>query len=207
MKKIYSIGLVFLVFSCATVDQNFRARQNLLNCKYELEKIEFNRVSFINVIEPQSVFFDNFLKITNTTNEEVAFDRFEGTLYLDENKLNTIDHKNFVRIKSKESATEIIGSEIGFAALSGLNKKRPDKITIEGKIYINLLSGDYTLKTPFFVSIKKTFSIPYDKIEAAIQNNQQSSKKGTPEIDNVKKQLKQIEPAVKNLKQGFKKVF
>lgn len=189
----FLIVFSFLFHFCGTINQNLQARKDLANCKYDLEKIELNKIDFDNGIIPKSVWFDVYLKITNTARNDVALDRVEAEIFLDEKKLTDLAHKNFVRIAPQNFAVEKIALEIGFNAISSAAQKKPENITVQATVYINILIGSFTLKTPFAVAVKKTFPIPYDLIEKEIQKKKNAAVDKLKDVkESAKSQLKKV---------------
>jgi len=93
----------------------------------------------------------------------------DAQLFLDGKFLTQFQHKNFVRINPGKFSNEKISLSIPFSNLAGITEKRPEKAGVKAKVFINILIGDFTLKTPFEVSINKTFPIPYEKLEKKVE--------------------------------------
>lgn len=171
MRKILFVLLpiVFILTTgCSTIKQNVDARKNLVNCKYEFEKLEPVDVT-LNGLSVENVNFDVYLKIINTTKSDAALDRVEGDVLLDALKMTDIDHKKFLRIRASETVVDKIS--IGVAlnnAIKSLGKK-PETITVSAKVYVSLLIGDSTIETPIAITVTKTFPIPYDKINEMVE--------------------------------------
>ncbi|MCP4130320.1 MAG: hypothetical protein GY754_05005 [bacterium] len=177
MKKFIIITLAVLVMtSCATLKQNIEARKNLKNCKYELVTVKLKKVD-LDGISVKSLYFDLHLKITNTTKSEVALDRVEGNIFLDRYQTSKISHKKFVRIKPSQSAVEVIEIMVPFKqAVKSLGRK-PDKIIVKAKVFVNIMIGSFSLRTPISIEVTKAFPIPYDEIEKIIRKNAKNIKK------------------------------
>ncbi|TAL35424.1 MAG: hypothetical protein EPN93_10350 [Spirochaetes bacterium] len=181
------------MLSCGTVDQNIRARKNIEKCKFELNDLKLNRIEF-NGIAPKQADFDLFLKITNPTEDDVVLDRVEADIYLDRDKTTSIEHKKFLRLKGKDSAIEKIDLSLPASALFKLAGKRPETVTVDAKVFVNILIGSFTLETSISVPVKKTFPIPWDKIDA--------------EIDTMKGgAVDKAEDKARDLKKDIKKKF
>jgi len=159
---------IFLGASCSILDQNINARKNLANCKYELQKVVPTGIK-LDGLKLKSVDFDFYLKITNTAKSDVALDRIEADIYLDDNKVANASHKQFVRIKPSKSATEIFSSEVPFASIIKAIGKKPKDIIIVAKVYVSLLIGEHTIKTNYSITVKQKFPIPYKKINKLIK--------------------------------------
>lgn len=111
-----------------------------------------------------------FLTVTNTSIHPVVLDEVEGNFYLDGNQLFSLQHKKMVKIESKKSVTEPITLVIPVENLDNISLGKVKEITLEGKLKLNILIGSYTLKTPFEVTLKETFEIPYDAIEEKVKS-------------------------------------
>lgn len=169
MKKIFLLcSLLVIVSSCKTMDDNINARKNLSKCKYEFEKIEVTNIKLKGLII-RYVDFNIYLKITNTTNNDVALDRIEGKIFLDKHKTSNFKHKKFIRIKPGKSAIEPVTTRVIFPSVVKSIGKRPKNIIIKAKAYVSLLVGSGNLKTPVAIEVQKKFPIPYNKIDKEIK--------------------------------------
>jgi LEA14-like dessication related protein len=167
MKQINIIAaaaIISVIAGCATVDMNKKARTDLAKCKYEVAGIEYESLTK----KPEAVNFKVLLAITNPNDNDVALDHVDADLYLDQTKVGTVNHKNFVRIPAKSSVTEPIEVQIPFSAAWILAGSRPQNLTIDATVYVNIMIGKFTLSTPFAVPVKKTVPIPWDKIDKEI---------------------------------------
>lgn len=111
-----------------------------------------------------------FLTITNTSLHPVVLDEVEGNFYLDGNQLFSLQHKKMLKIESKKSVIEPITIVVPVENLDNISLGKVKEITLEGKLKLNILIGSYTLKTPFEVTLKETFVIPYDAIEEKVKS-------------------------------------
>jgi hypothetical protein len=181
-----------LLSSCSVVDQNLKAREMLLKCRYELERLEFVRVEFKDRIVPERVWFNAWVVIENVTEDEVALDRAEADLWLEGNKLSSVENTNFLRIRPGAKGTAVIPVSLGFDAIADSLDRRPDNITVEAKLFLTLLIGKMTLETPVEFGVKKTFPIPYDSIDKAVRDHNLNPPALKAPISDVKKAVKKL---------------
>jgi len=193
MKKAALIISSILLFAtaCGTLQQNLDARKNLAKCKYKFRQIKLVKVS-LSGIKPKWVHFDAFLDITNNAPSEVALDRVTGDIFLDRYKTSQIKHKHFIRIQPGATKTEKIRLKVDFGKTLKAASKRPEKIILEAKVYMPIMIGTYTLKTPYSMKARASFPIPWKEI------GRQVKKQGGKVIDSIRKG--------KGLKR-FKKLF
>lgn len=138
------------------------------------------------------------LEIKNTSSYEVALDHIFATVYLDKRKFTSIKHPYFVRIPKGQSLVEPLQINVPFHHLNRFSFK-PKTATIEATVYVNIIIGSYTLKTPYTVTLNKTVVIPYKKIQSILQKKKDKLLKKI--LKNAKKFLK------RKVKKGiFKKV-
>jgi LEA14-like dessication related protein len=170
MKKtaIFVSMIALTIISCATVDQNIKARKDLEKCRYDLDSIEVVDVK-LDGAQIKDADFNIYLKITNTTDGDVALDSVDGDLYLDDAKTTDIIHKNFVRIKKGQSSVEKIYVSVPVGSVMKLLGHKPENITVDARVKVNILIGSHTLETPFVAHVKKTFPIPWDRINEMFQ--------------------------------------
>jgi len=196
MRKLF-ILLLLGIISCSVVDQNIKARTSLSKCKYDVEKLEFDKVVILDDItidgndikdvksaaisvltkvlpkvmandfevKVDKVFFNSYVSIENTTDNEVALDHFIGEVLIDGNKVFDFKHDKFTRIKPKEKTIETINISVPF---DSIKIKKPEKIGIKVTFYMNIMIGGVTLKDLFKITVQKDFPIPYDKINQLI---------------------------------------
>ncbi len=185
MKKALILIALLSLFStsCGTLQQNIQARKNLAKCKYDFKKLELVKVS-LKGLKPKWVHFDGYLEITNRAGSEVALDRVEGDIYLDRYKTSKISHPRFVRIPAGEKKTEKIRLKVDFGKTLKAASRRPENITIEAKVYMTIMIGTITLKTPIAITVKQTFPIPWGEIKKQVK------KQGGKAFDKIKKRKK-----------------
>ncbi|GEM_PF-1259208 len=208
MKKIIAPVAVIFLFgaSCQTVQDNVDARKNLAKCTYEFDRIELRKVE-IGGVRLQTMDFNVFVKITNNSPTDVALDKVEGDIFLDEHKTINISHKKFLRIKPGESASEPIVLHIPFASALKTIGHRPENLTVAVKIYMTLMLKEKHITSPYPLDVEKTFPIPWDQINAEIkkQSGQIEEKKAEVQEKAKDKISDQTEAAKKKVK--FKKPF
>jgi len=169
MKKTIIFILLIIISStaCETLQQNLQARKNLAKCKYTFKKINLVRVE-LKGITPKWVHFDAYLNIKNNAASDVALDRVTGDIFLDNYNTSQFQHKHFITIKPGFTKTEKIRVKVDFAkALKALSGK-PKNITLQAKVYMTIVIGKITLKTPFAFKVKQTFPIPWRAIQRQI---------------------------------------
>ena len=168
MRKTVLVFLcaLFAAAGCSTIDQNLNARKNLEKCTFEVAALEFVKLNG-KASRPESIDLNALLKVTNPNASDVALDHVDADILIDGKKAAAVSHKNFVRIKAKSSVTEKAAVNIPFSA-EWVTGKRPETVTIDGEVYLNIMIGDYTLPAPTAVKIKKTVPIPWDRIAKAL---------------------------------------
>ena len=205
-KITFILSLFLLTSSCSMISQNIKARKNLAKCDYEVKEIVLEEIKFSNqiVLNNQDIIdikktphlaiikvlpqikntnfklkinhmrFDIKLEVINKTLSDVALDRVEADIFIDNSKITNIKHRKFIKIKPKKSIITAIEMKAPFDEMSFDGK--PKTITIVGKIYLTILYGKSTLKTPLILSIKKTVPIPYDLISNQIKKKKEQIK-------------------------------
>jgi hypothetical protein len=176
MKKIRLTVSVFasLVFlaSCATVQQNIDARAYLAKCHYDFAGLSVTGVKFSSGILIDSVDLKVDVKVTNTTDKDVALDHAELAFSLDKNPILETAHKNFVRIAPAGSATEAVAVTLPFGGIVKTLGHRPEKVGVKAKLWVTLLVGKDTWETPLVIPVEVEVPIPYDQIDAFVAQKQ-----------------------------------
>jgi len=168
-KPLLFLGLVaVLSASCATVQQNIDARAYLAKCKFEYVSTKVTGVTFASGILVDSVDFEVAVKITDTTEKDVALDHAEVSFFLDKNPILDVAHKNFVRIAPKASSTEPISVRLPFGGIVKTLGHRPEKLGVKAKLWVTILLGKATWETPVVIPIEVEVPIPYDQIDAFV---------------------------------------
>ncbi len=158
-----------LLSSCATVKQNIDARTYLAKCKYEYAGIKVTGVEFSSGILIDSVDFDVRVKITDTTDRDVALDHADLAFYLDANHVLDASHKRFVRIAPQAFSTETVSAGVPFGGvLKTMGGGRPDTLGVKAKLWVTLLVGKDTWETPIVMPLEGSFPIPWDQIDAYV---------------------------------------
>jgi len=155
-------------------------------------------------VKLETVALDLFLKITNTTEHPVALDAVEGNLYLDGKKSARIEHKHFVRIEPGKFSIEKIFVSLPVEDLEAIDRKEVKEFSVEAAVQINILMGSFTLKTPFTVTVKKTFPMPYEKIDAKMDPVKE---KVQEQLDSLKEKLPDAGELKDQAKKKLKKLF
>jgi len=167
--RCFALTLVAVVAtSCATVKQNIDARAYLAKCKYEYAGITVTGVQFSSGILIDSVSFDVRVKITDTTDRDVALDHAELAFFLDKNHVLDVAHKRFVRIAPQAFSTETVATAVPFAGVLASTGHRPETIGVKAKLWVTLLIGKDTWETPIVVPIEVDFPIPWGQIDAYV---------------------------------------
>ncbi|HON79940.1 MAG TPA: hypothetical protein PK544_15725 [Spirochaetota bacterium] len=181
MKRIYlTIPLLCIIFtSCAALQENLALRSSLAKCKYEFQKVEVASIE-IDGIKVKKVNFNVFLKITNTAKVDAALDHIEGSIFLDNHKTADIAHRRFLRINKGQSVVEKFDVGVPLAsAISSLGRK-PNNIIVDAKVYVNVVIGNHTIKSPVTVQVRQSFPIPYDRIYSLVRQ------KGSRALNNLR---------------------
>jgi hypothetical protein len=170
MKTMFPIlGLsALLAISCATVQQNIDARTFLAKCRYEYAGVRVSGLQFSTGTAIDSIDLELKVKITNTTDRDVALDHADLSFALDNNPVLELAHRNFVRVVPKASATEAVATGVPFAGILKTLGHRPKTINIKAKLWVTLLVGKDTWKTPIAIPLAVDFPIPYDQIDALV---------------------------------------
>jgi hypothetical protein len=170
MKKIplLVLSLSLVLASCATVQQNIDARAYLAKCKYEYAGLKVTGVTFASGILIDAVDLQVAVKITDTSDKDVALDHAEFSFFLDKNLVLDVAHKQFVRIAPKASATEPIDVRVPFGSIVKTLGHRPEKIGVKAKLWVTLLVGKDTWQTPLVIPVEVEVPIPYDQIDAFV---------------------------------------
>ena len=164
---------VALLAGCATVQQNIDARTFLAKCKYEYAGLQVTGVQFSTGILIDSVSFDVKVKITDTTNRDVALDHADLAFFLDKNHVLDAAHKKFVRIAPQASSTETVAAGVPFAGVLKSLGHRPETIGVKAKLWVTLLVGKDTWETPVVIPLEADFPIPWDQIDAYVAQKRQ----------------------------------
>ena len=192
---LFFVGTVaVLLASCATLQDNIDARKFLARCQYEYAGVSLKEVRFSSGILLDSVDLDTQLKITNPTDRDVALDHAVLGFYLDQNHLFDAAHKKFVRIAPSASSTETIAVHLPLGGIIKSLGHRPETITVKAKLWVTLLVGKETWKTPIVIPVEYEMPIPYDQIDAAIAKEKEklvadAKNKGVKAANDLLKQL------------------
>jgi hypothetical protein len=166
MKNIVVLGLAAVwVISCATVQQNIDARTFLAKCRYEYAGLKVTGVQFSTGTLIDSIDLEARVKITNTTDRDVALDHADLSFFLDKNHVLDAAHKSFVRIVPNASSTEPVAVGLPFAGILKSLGHRPETIGIKAKLWVTLLVGKDTWETPVVIPLEVEVPVPYDQID------------------------------------------
>ena len=163
---------VAVLVSCATVKQNIDARAYLAKCKYEYAGLRPTEVTFSSGTLIDSVSFDVSVKVTDTTDRDVALDHADLSFFLDGNHVLDAAHKRFVRIAPQASSTETAAARVPFGGVLKSLGHRPDTLTVKAKLWVTLLVGKDTWETPIVIPLQKDFPIPWDQINVYVAQRQ-----------------------------------
>ena len=158
----------FLLISCSTVQQNIDARAYLAKCKYEYAGLNVTGVAFSSGILIDSVDFDVRVKITNTTDRDVAFDHADLSFFLDRNHVLDVAHQRFVRIIPGAFSTETVAVGLPFGGFMKTPGRRPQTLGVKAKLWVTLLIGKDTWETPLVVPLEVEVPIPWDQIDVYV---------------------------------------
>jgi hypothetical protein len=193
MKKILVLGLAAaLVTSCATIKQNIDARTFLAKCRYEYAGLKVTAVWFSTGILIDSVDLQAKVRITNTTDRDVALDHADLSFFLDNNHVLDTAHDNFVRIAPNASSTEPVAVGLPFAGILKSLGHRPETLSIKARLWVTLLVGKDTWETPVVIPLEVDVPVPYDQIDAFV-----AQRKKQLEDEAVDQAKKRILPAAK----------
>lgn len=168
-KAILLLGFAsLLVTSCATVQQNIDARTYLAKCRYEFAGLQVTGVRFSTGTIIDYVDLDVNVKITDTTDRDVALDHAELAFSLDKNPVLDTAHKRFVRIAPAASSTEAMAVGLPFAGIMKSLGHRPANIGIKARLWVTLLIGKDTWETPLVIPVEVEVPIPWDQIDVFV---------------------------------------
>ena len=168
MRKLILFGAVLLLASCATIQQNIDARKYLEKCKYEYAGLDVTDVKFSSGILIDSVDFVVQVKITDTTDRDVALDHADLDFFLDGNEIIQTQHKRFVRLAPKEETTEPIAATLPLDGILKTLGHRPETMEVKAKLWVTLLVGKDTWKTPIVIPVDYSMPVPWDKIDTFV---------------------------------------
>ncbi len=193
MRRIFIPGFAaVLVISCATVQQNIDARTFLAKCRYEYAGVKVTAVRFSSGILIDSVDLLANVRITNTTDRDVALDHADVSFFLDNHHVLDAAHNKFVRIVPTASSTEPIAVGLPFAGILKSLGHRPETLGIKAKLWVTLLVGKSTWETPVVIPFEAEVPVPYDQIDAFV-----AQKRKQMEDEAADQARKKILPAVK----------
>jgi len=173
MKQIlFVLTAALLLGSCATVKQNIDARAYLAKCHYDFAGLKVTGVKFASGILIDAVDLDVRVKITNTTDRDVALDHADLAFFLDKNPVLETAHKNFVRIAPTQAAVETVAVEVPFGGILKTLGHRPERLGLKAKLWVTLLVGKSTWETPLVIPVEVEVPIPYDQIDAFVAQKQ-----------------------------------
>jgi hypothetical protein len=174
MKYLFpALGLsVLLLASCATLHQNIDARTYLAKCRYEYAGLKVTGVRFSSGILIDSVDLDVMVKITNTTDRDVALDHANFAFFLDDNHVLDLDHNSFLRIAPKEAPVATIAAGLPFAGILKSLGHRPETLGVKAKLWVTLLVGKDSWQTPIVIPLEVKLPVPYDQIDAFVAQRQ-----------------------------------
>jgi hypothetical protein len=191
-----AVGLAaLLVTSCATIKQNIDARTYLAKCRYEFAGLKVTGVQFSTGILIDSVDFDARVKITNTTDRDVALDHAELAFFLDANHVLDAAHKRFVRIAPTAATTETIAVGLPFAGILKSLGHRPETIGIKARLWVTLLVGKDTWETPIVIPLDVEVPVPYDQIDVFVDARKKQLEDEA--VEKARKAAKDALPKVK----------
>ncbi len=180
--KLFLLALAgALVISCSTVQQNIDARTYLAKCKYEYAGLNVTGVEFSSGILIDSVDFDVRVKITNTTDRDVALDHADLSFFLDRNHVLDAAHKRFVRIIPGAFSTETVAVGLPFGGVMKTLGHRPQTLDVKAKLWVTLLIGKDTWETPVVIPLEVEIPIPWDQIDVYVAQKKKQMEDGAAE--------------------------
>lgn len=163
-----ALAATLLWGSCATVQQNIDARAYLARCQYEVTGVKVTGVTFSSGIVVDAVDLNVRVKVTDTTDRDVALDHAELKFFLDNNPVLEMAHKRFVRIAPGASATEPVAVRLPFGGIVKSLGHRPKTLGVKAKLWVTLLVGKDTWETPLVIPVEADIPIPYAQIDAFV---------------------------------------
>lgn len=169
--KTFVVGLLaslFLLSSCATVQQNIDARAVLAQCRYDYSGVSVTGIQFGSGIAIDSVDFNVLVKITNPTKTDAAVDHANLSFFLDKHPVLDLAHPQFVRIPAGKSEVNTVAVTLPFSGIAATLGHRPEVIGVKAKLWMTLLVGKDTWETPVVIPVEFDVPIPYDQIDALV---------------------------------------
>ena len=142
-----------------------------------------------------SVDLDANVKITNTTDRDVALDHASASFFLDSNRVLDAAHRKFVRIAPTASATETIAVGLPFGGIVQSLGHRPEKLGIKAKLWVTLLIGKDTWETPVVIPLDVEIAVPYDQIDVYVAQRKKQIEDDA--ANSARKAAEQAIPSVK----------
>ena len=186
---------VLLVSSCATVQQNIDARTYLAKCRYEYAGVKVTGVRFSTGILIDSIDLDANVRITNTTDRDVALDHADLSFFLDSNHVLDAAHKRFVRIAPTAASTETVAVGLPFGGIVKSLGHRPEKLGIKAKLWVTLLVGKDTWETPIVIPLDVEVAVPYDQIDVYVAQRKKQLEDDA--ANSARKAAEDVLPSVK----------
>jgi len=189
--SLIALGLAaMLASSCATVQQNVDARTYLAKCKYEYAGLTVTGVHFSSGIDVDTVDLRVLVKITDTTDKDVALDHAAFALFLDASHVLDVAHNRFVRIAPKAFSTEPVDVGLPFGGIVKSLGHKPQKIGIKAKLWVTILIGKSTWETPVVIPLEVEMPVPYDQIDKFVaQRKQELEKEAADKAANAAKSV------------------
>ena len=160
--------VAFCASSCATLQQNVDARKLLSECRWEWAGVKVTGLQFTQGILVDSVSLDASVKLTNTTNRDVALDHATLGFLLDGNPVLDTAHQKFVRVAPGASVTEPVSVVLPFSGIVKTLGHRPEVLGVRAKLWVTLLVGKDTWETPLVIPVNVDVPVPYDQIDAFV---------------------------------------
>lgn len=166
------VGTLVLSISCATVQQNIDARTFLARCQYEFAGIQVTGVTFGSGVLIDAVDLAVQVKVTNTTDRDVALDHADLSFFLDRNAVLDLAHAQFVRVAPSAAATETVAVRLPFGGMVKTLGHRPETLGVKAKLWVTLLVGKSTWETPVVIPLEVEVPVPYAQIDAFVAQKQ-----------------------------------
>lgn len=168
MKPLLFLSAALLLGSCATVQQNIDARTYLARCQFEYAAVKVTGVTFSSGLGIDAVDLETSVKITDTTDRDVALDHAAFSFFLDKNPVLDVAHQKFTRIAAKASVIEPLAVRLPFSGIVKALGHRPETLGIKAKLWLTVLLGKDTWETPIVVPVEVEVPVPYDQIDAFV---------------------------------------
>ncbi len=143
-------GLVLVLVACPDV----AARRALLNCHFDLRRVELARLSLTDTD------LDLGIGVTNPNDLEAFVDRFDYTLFVDDQRAATGSSPGNLRIPIGQSRDLLVHAKVSHLDAAGVIAKLlrggRHRATLRGTAYVAFLGSEHQ----FPITLEREFDVP-----------------------------------------------